>query len=166
MRAPGSSWIATLAGLLIALSGACSSSDGGNADASADCTDGGACNGGCPAGFQPDASGNGCIDVSPAECAAGSAPLLGNKECTPIADAACPPSFEKDPSGWGCRATIDDARVADCTAPFPPANATVFVDPNAPEDATHKKKLFDAVYDAPKGAVIAVAAGSTSRTST
>ncbi len=145
-------------GASVALSAACSS-DGGAPATGADCTDGGACNGGCPAGFRPDVSGNGCIDVSPADCAPGSAPLLGNSECTPVADTACPASFEKDPSGWGCRAKIDDAPVAGCSAPFPPADATMFVDANAPEDATHKKKLFDAVYDAPKGAVIAVAAG-------
>jgi Right handed beta helix region len=150
------------ASALAAFGGACSSSDGGAPGTSAACADGGACNGGCPAGFEPDASGSGCIDVSPGDaagCAPGTAPLLGNKECAPIADAACPASFEKDPSGWGCRAKIDDAPVAGCDLPFPPANATIFVDPSAPEDATHKKKLFDAVLGAPANAVIAVAPG-------
>jgi hypothetical protein len=162
MRGARSPALAALASALCALGGACSSSDGAASGTNAPCTDGGACNGGCPAGFEPDASGAGCIDVSPDEkdgCPAGTAPLLGNKACAPIAAAPCPGSFEKDPSGWGCRAKNDDAPVGGCNVPFPPANATLFVDPSAPEDATHRKKLFDAVYDAKAGAVIAVAAG-------
>src|SRR2546423_3836813 len=87
----------------------------------------------CPAGFAPDPSGWGCTDISPAQpCSGATLETLGSTACQPLGD---------------------------CAAPFPPANATIFVDDSyAQVDSTHFRKIFDAVQSAPFGAVIAVEA--------
>jgi hypothetical protein len=87
--------------------------------------------------------------------------------------------FEADPSGWGCRPVLPDATcpdgfiaqlgsracvpLSDCIAPFPPPEATFFVDQNFPDgrlDATHFRKLWQAADAAPAGATIAIESGT------
>src|SRR5205823_515143 len=50
--------------------------------------------------------------------------------------------------------------IGDCNAPFPPPQATLFVDPNGPSDATHFQSIEAAVLAAPAGATVAVEAGT------
>jgi hypothetical protein len=97
--------------------------------------------------------------------------------CAPADFAfACAPGFATDPSGYGCRDVLPAAPctgatravlgqttcvpVGDCTAPFPPANATLFVSPSGPTDATHFTTIGAAVSAAAPGAVIAVDSGT------
>lgn len=129
----------------------------------------------CPDGFALDAAAQACMEIAPDDCGAGTAPFLGSKECTPVG-WSCAPPYETDPSGWGCRPTIAPAcvsstietfgsatcaQVDDCSAPFPPANATYIVDATlATEDATHFKSIFDAVGASNKGDVVAIMPGT------
>ena len=145
------------------------SSDGGNAAGGA---------GDCADGFVADGSGNGCLDVSPAnDCAAGTRAALGSTSCQPVAAITCPEGFVQDPSGWGCRdvspdsacdtGTIEElgnsacAPIDDCNGAFPPVDATLFVDDDtAAPDATHFKTMSLALAAAHAGDVIAVEAGT------
>jgi hypothetical protein len=136
----------------------------------------------CPTGLQPAPDGQGCVDLSASDpCPAGTGPFLGSTTCQPVGwTSPCPTGLKADPSGWGCidvspPAPCSDATtiealgqtacvpVGDCTAPFPPASANVFVDASFPAsqlDATHYQGIFDAVQGAPPDAVIAVEAGT------
>ncbi len=131
----------------------------------------------CAQGFEPAADGVGCDATLPATaCPPGTRARLGFCECQPVGWTSCPAGFETDPSGWGCaailpatpctgatRAALGSRQcvpVGDCAAPFPPANATVFVDAAGPLDATHFHTISEAVAAAPPDAVIAVEAGT------
>ena len=115
--------------------------------------------------------------VSPVEdCAPGTGAFLGSTTCKPVGWTTCAAPFEADPSGWGCKAIVPATcpagtigtlgssgctPIGDCAAPFPPANATMFVDATfATTDATHFTSLFEAAQSARAGAVIAVAPGT------
>jgi nitrous oxidase accessory protein NosD len=50
--------------------------------------------------------------------------------------------------------------LGDCAAPFPPAGADLFVSPTGPVDATHFRRVGDAIAAAKNGSVIAVDSGS------
>ncbi len=130
----------------------------------------------CPLGFVADDGGLGCLDALPDSCPPGTAALLGESACAPIGPSSCAAGFVKDPSGWGCADVLPPATctgpnrealgsptclpVGDCAAPFPPANASVVVDPSAPLDATHVHAIADALALAPDGGVIAIAPGT------
>lgn len=131
----------------------------------------------CAMGFEPDSSGLGCAEIAAEQCPSGAMPRLGVRDCAPVGWRSCPAGFEPDPSGWGCvdvspaqscsGATLEllgnptCQPLGDCAAPFPPSDATLFVDDSyAQVDSTHFRKVFDAVMAAPAGAVIAVEAGS------
>lgn len=130
----------------------------------------------CPEGFAPDATDAGCAGVLPAaDCGPGTAPVLGKRECQRVGWSACPSGFVEDGSGWGCAPVVADScaagerpalgsaacvPVGDCGAPFPPAEATLFVDPSGPVDATHFRTVTAAVAAAPDGGVVAIAPGT------
>lgn len=131
----------------------------------------------CPDGFTRDAATSACMDVAPAEdCGPGTGAFLGATACKPVGWTSCTPPFAPDPSGWGCKelapatcpagtmATLGASTctpVSDCSAPFPPANATMFVDATfATTDATHFTSLFEAAQSANSGAIIAVSPGT------
>lgn len=140
----------------------------------------------CPAGFETDTSlsaipgANACRDVQPdAGCAPGTMPTLGSRDCAPVGWTTCPAGFTKAASGWGCdevlpasacsgatRESLGSATcvpVGDCSAPFPPPSATLFVNAaylDAQLDATHFRGISDALTVAPAGATIAVEAGT------
>jgi len=138
----------------------------------------------CPAGFTADASGHGCRDVLPAaDCAAGTMPVLGMTACQAVGPATCAAGFEKDPTGWGCRAVLPAApctgatketlggtacaAVGDCSAAFPPAGATIFVNASFTAgqlDATHVTTIAAALGAAGANAIIAVDAGTYAET--
>lgn len=120
--------------------------------------------------------GDGCVAPEPASCPAGSAAFFGETGCTPVG-ATCPQGFVKDPSGFGCLEAHAGAActgasresptsagcvpIGDCAAPFPPADATFFVDASfTTTDATHFKTIAAAAHRARAGAVIAVEAGT------
>jgi hypothetical protein len=131
----------------------------------------------CPSGFESSAAG--CLEIAATDCPPGSRPTLGSTECAPVGWAPpCPSLMEADPTGWGCRPILSELAcegatterlgeagcvpIGDCGAPFPPAEATLFVDDDygAGElDATHFASVADAVFAATSGAVIAVEAG-------
>jgi Right handed beta helix region len=134
----------------------------------------------CPAGLTPDPSGFGCTDLSPAaDCGPGTRASLGQAECQPVAMAQCPAGFVADPSGWGCADVVPAAActgatmeqlgspdcqpIGDCSAPFPPANATMFVSAAygpAQLDATHYSSVAAAVQAAHSGDVVAIDSGT------
>lgn len=134
----------------------------------------------CPELFRAAADGSGCEPVLPiADCPAGQMPFRGIETCQPVGWTNCPAGFEADPSGWGCREILPQAPcsaatserlgqrtcapVGDCSAPFPPPNATFFVDDSylpSQLDARHTQTIFHALQNAPAGAVIAVDEGS------
>lgn len=78
-------------------------------------------------------------------------------------------------SGWGCEAILPEGPctgatrevlgktecvpVGDCSAPFPPDNATHFVSPTGPTDATHFTTLRAAIAAARASSVVAVDEG-------
>lgn len=133
----------------------------------------------CPEGFTADESGHGCRDVAADTCEAGTRPSLGQTICAPVGIASCASGFAPDRSGWGCRAVLPSslctgatreslgsvacAAVGSCSGAFPPAGATVFVDPaftNGELDANHFRGIGAALTAAPANATIAVAAGT------
>lgn len=133
----------------------------------------------CPTGFTVDATGYGCVDISPtADCAVGTMPTIGSLTCQPVGTTACSPGFQADPSGWGCAAIAPAAActgatmeklgsttcvpVGDCAATFPPAAATLFVNASGPSDATHFTTIGAALASAAAidGVTISVDAGS------
>lgn len=184
----------TLLALLAGALPACGSSSkegssGANVPPAPTCTEGSpGCLGWvtCPAGFERDTStpetpeANACRDVQPdADCAPGTMPMLGSRDCQAVGWTECPAGFAVAPSGWGCaevlpaKACTGATReslgsttcqpVGDCNAPFPPANATLFVNAaftDAQLDASHFRVIGDAVTAAPASAVIAVEAGT------
>ncbi|MBI5542823.1 MAG: right-handed parallel beta-helix repeat-containing protein [Deltaproteobacteria bacterium] len=131
----------------------------------------------CSEGFVADPSGWGCTEVlPPAPCGPGTFPVLGKTSCQPVGTRSCVAGFAPDPSGWGCQPILpavdcpgatreklgsaECVPVGDCGAPFPPAEATYFVDANATQtDATHFKSIRAALAAAPAGAVVAVEEG-------
>lgn len=132
----------------------------------------------CPSGFAP-MDGVRCVPaVAAGPCAPGTAPFVGEDACAPVGPSACAPGFRASSTGFGCEDTPPTAPcgeferetatssacapVGDCAAPFPPANATLFVDAafaDAQLDATHFRKLGEAVNAAKADAVIAVSPG-------
>lgn len=153
-------------------------------------SDGGASNGntppsstptgdGCQEGFARDAALGACVEIVPAsECAPGTMPRIGKAECEPVGwSAACPEGFVRDASGFACvdklapglrctGATREDMKtgacvpVGDCSAAFPPAGTTLFVDDDGAEDAAHFKTLTAAMAVAKAGSIIAVDTGT------
>lgn len=161
----------TLMGLAIAAAlFACASGCAGSAPATA-AADGGAET--CPADQHKDTSGA-CVAGATPECAPGSMLALGEPACTPIGWTDCGDGFEKDPSGWGCREILAAectgatrgalgsptcVPVGDCSAPFPPAAARLFVSATGATDATHFRSLYAAALASRAGDVIAVDSG-------
>jgi hypothetical protein len=158
-------------------------SDGGDAS---DGSTGGPCEGEacpqpvsvCAAGFA-EVPGVGCEPIlPPGPCPAGSRPTIGSDACVPVGISTCPAGFAIDPLGWGCTEVLPTAAcagatrevlgetscqpVGDCDAPFPPADASLFVSAAYGEDeldATHFATIADALDVAAPGAVIAVESG-------
>ena len=114
--------------------------------------------------------------VPAAPCAAGSRASIGSSTCVPAGTLACAAGFERDASGWGCRAVLPAAAcagatrdalgsttcvpVGDCAAAFPPTGA-ILVDPTlAQVDSTHVRSLAEALAAAAPGATIALADGT------
>jgi hypothetical protein len=88
----------------------------------------------CATGFAADPSGYGCRDVLPADpCTGATRAALGSTTCVPVGD---------------------------CTAAFPPTNATLFVSASGATDATHFTTIGAAVTAATPGAIIAVDSGT------
>ncbi|MEO7111522.1 MAG: right-handed parallel beta-helix repeat-containing protein [Polyangiaceae bacterium] len=88
----------------------------------------------CAAGFAPDPSGYGCRDVLPTDpCTGATRAALGQTTCVPVGD---------------------------CSAAFPPTNATLFVSASGSTDATHFTTIGAAVAAASPAAVIAVDSGT------
>ncbi len=134
----------------------------------------------CPPGWKSAESGSACdAIVADTPCPAGTMPVIGQAECQPVLPPLCAAGFTPDPSGWGCadilpaslcagatREAVGQTEcqpVGDCSAPFPPADATVFVSAAytaAQLDASHFASLAAAVAAAPASAVIAVEAGT------
>jgi hypothetical protein len=132
----------------------------------------------CPAGLTPASDGQGCVELAaPDPCPPGTGPFLGSTSCQPVGwTSACPAVMQPDPSGWGCIEIVSRAQcsnttterlgetgcvpVGDCSAPFPPSNATLFVSPSSTPDATHFQTIAAALAQASAGAVIAVDAGT------
>jgi hypothetical protein len=131
----------------------------------------------CAQGFAPLPDGVGCDAVVPtSDCPAGTMAQIGSTACVPVGTTQCPSGFAADPSGWGCAdvlpaqpctgATMEVLGqtscqpVGDCSAPFPPAAATLFVSPTVAPDATHFQTIGAAIAAASSGAVIAVDSGT------
>lgn len=131
----------------------------------------------CAVGFGEAEAGSGCtasFDAAP--CAPGSRRAIGETRCVEVGVTKCGVGFELDRSGWGCNPILPGTTctgttreklgeglcvpIGDCSAAFPPKEATHFVDPKAPADATHFTTMKDALAAAPANAVIAVAAGT------
>lgn len=172
---------------LLAMAGcgddAADSGPGGTGGSGGGACEGEACGPGptsCSEGFVSNADSPGCAPVLPAgDCPAGTRPALGSTECVPVGPDGCAEGFEAGPGGWGCvpvlpAAACTGATIAqlgergcqplgDCAAPFPPAEATYFVDDDYDDtqiDETHKATLLEALAAAPAGATIAVEAGT------
>lgn len=134
----------------------------------------------CDEGFTFDSSIGACVEiVAEAACGANRMPEIGKSDCQPVGwTSACPEGFVAGRDGWGCvdrfvgpaptcaGATREDLRtgkcvpIGNCNAPFPPSAATLFVDDDGIEDATHFRTLKQALGAAGKGATIAVEAGT------
>lgn len=163
---------------LLALT-ACGDADGGSTGHGASST-GGVAPPVCADGFAPAADGGGCLEIAAeGDCPAGSRAAIGETGCAPVGWTSCPAGMDPDPSGWGCApllpplhctgATMERVGnaqcvpVGDCDAPFPPANADVFVDAAfGPEelDGSHFATIGDALAAAPDGATIAIESGT------
>ncbi len=134
----------------------------------------------CPAGFTAAPDGHGCVEVLPAgACETGTMPAIGESACTKTGIDACAAGFGRDATGWGCVATLATSAcsgatketigsascqpIGDCAAAFPPADASVFVDPSFGDgqlDATHVRTIEAGIAAAAPNATIAVAAGT------
>lgn len=136
----------------------------------------------CSDGFDVMAGEAGCTPIlAPSTCAPGTRAAVGTTACVPVGTTVCAPGFKGDASGWGCDAILAPTAcasgsgtrerigvegcvpVSDCSAPFPPAGATIMVDAAyapAQLDASHFKTIGEAVAAAPAGATIAVEAGT------
>jgi hypothetical protein len=150
----------------------------GECDAGAQRLDGGECvaPSPCPEGFSADPLGPGCVPIAATSCDAGTMPMLGHDSCVPVGWTSCVAGFAPAPSGWGCvpvapASSCDAGTIAklgspecvplgDCQAAFPPAGATLFVDPSGPVDATHFTSLAAALSAASSNAIIAVERGT------
>lgn len=124
----------------------------------------------CDAGFTADPTGWTCRGVLET-CTTGRASFPG-EGCSAIGWSVCPAGFT--PTATSCdpvlpatactgatRAALGQTTcvpVGDCSAPFPPAAATVFVDADGGVDATHFRTIA-AALTAPAGATIAIADG-------
>lgn len=137
---------------------------------------------GCAEGFQVLEGNAGCAPILPTQaCAAGTRAAIGSATCVPVGVTACAPGFGLDATGWGCNAIVSPKAcaigsgtrerlgstactpISDCSAPFPPAAATIFVKAayaDAELDATHFRTIAAAVVAAPAGATIAVDSGT------
>ena len=156
--------------LLCVLTLACGDGDGGQPSGG---TPGGG--DGCSEGFGR--AGDGTCEplVFAGDCPAGARPALGHADCQPVGWQECPDGFERDPSGWGCAPILPSAActgatreaiwqtacvpLGDCAAVFPPAGANLFVSPSGPLDATHFRRIGDALGASKAGDVIAVDEG-------
>jgi Right handed beta helix region len=131
----------------------------------------------CAPGFAPLPDGVGCDAVIPAnDCPAGTMAQIGSTACVPVGTTQCPAGFVPQPTGWGCAdvlptqpctgATLEVLGqatcqpVGDCSAPFPPPAATLFVSPTVTPDATHFQTIGAAIAAATPGATIAVDSGT------
>ncbi|MBX3224872.1 MAG: right-handed parallel beta-helix repeat-containing protein [Labilithrix sp.] len=164
--------------LVCALAAGCAGSEGGDGTGpGGSAPDGGD---GCSEGFRRGADGA-CVPlVFDGECPAGTRPVLGHAECQPVGWQECPAGFERDPSGWGCAAVLPRAAcsgatrealgqtacvpLGDCAAAFPPAGARLFVSASGPVDATHFRRIGDAIRASRAGDVIAVDDGAYAET--
>lgn len=131
----------------------------------------------CPPELEKDGEGSCREIVATAECAPGTMPLLGSRECVAVGTSTCASGFEADPSGWGCRAVVPSKAcegatrdaigkascvpVGDCNAPFPPAGALVvnaaFTD--AELGPKKFKTIASAVSAAKSGETVAIETG-------
>lgn len=168
---------------IVTFGAACSSESREDAPPAAGCPEGTpGCIGwlACPPDMEADPAGAYCREILPAdECAPGTTPILGRRECAPVGPTSCGAGFERDPSGWGCRAIVPaqactgatrDALgatacvpVGDCNAPFPPPAATLFVNAAYTDGelgATKFRTLAAAMIVATSGQTIAVENGT------
>jgi hypothetical protein len=130
-----------------------------------------------PAGFAACSDEGTCGE--PTDCAPGSVGFLGTTACTVVGPAECPAGFARPDDGFGCEPIVATATcagatrprlgasscvpVGNCTAAFPPAGATYFVDDSFTSvqvDATHFLTIQAAVAAAPAGATIAIEEGT------
>ncbi len=132
--------------------------------------------GGASRGGTGSTEANGDPKLLPGECPAGKRAALGMSECAPVGFQECGEGFAVDASGWGCapilpanactgatREAIGNAScvpLGDCNAAFPPAGADFVVSPTGPIDATHFRRISDALARAKSGDLIAVDAGT------
>lgn len=103
--------------------------------------------------------------------------MLGSADCQALGPGPYPGWSSPDPGGWGCRETLPSADcagsesevlgsslclpVGSCDRPFPPPEATHFVDDGYPQpDSTHFTSIGAALAAAPAGAVIAIESGT------
>lgn len=114
-----------------------------------------------------------CRSVAADSCAPGTMARLGSRTCAPVGVPRCADGLVRDATGFGCAAKVPadcpaNARrtfagcvsLPPCSAPFPPAAATLFVNDDGPVDATHKRTIGEAIAVAPAGATIAVESGT------
>lgn len=133
----------------------------------------------CAAGFVRDETGWGCLEVTaPEACPPGTSVRLGSDACQPVGMAPCPDGFAAAADGFACREVVAAepcagatserlgaaacVDVGDCSAIFPPSDATRFVDDDfadAELDAVHHRAIRDALAAAAAGDVIAVYPG-------
>jgi hypothetical protein len=159
-------------GITLSLATLLTACAGGNSVVVVSGGDGGAAS--CPADQHADTTGA-CIPGPAPECEAGSMKAPGELACAPIGWTECDAGFEKDPSGWGCREVLAEncagatraalgdkscVPVGDCTAPFPPPNATLFVSATGATNATHFRSIESAALASQAGDVIAIDAGT------
>lgn len=118
-----------------------------------------------------------CEPILPAQpCPPSHRPVLGTTACERVGEPQCAAGFAPASDGWGCVAVIPPVActgatkevigmeacqpIGDCNAPFPPADATLFVDDDfATTDATHFRSIAAAMAAAKVGDTIAVEAG-------
>ncbi|MBI5544783.1 MAG: right-handed parallel beta-helix repeat-containing protein [Deltaproteobacteria bacterium] len=132
----------------------------------------------CRSGYAP--VGERCDPVLPAAaCPPNSRPSLGSADCVPVGWTSCPQGFATAPSGWGCDSRLPTdlcaeasmeaigspscVPVGDCSTPFPPSDATHYVDHSLGADqvdSTHFQTISAALSAAPAGAHIAVYPGT------